>query len=80
MKVLTARGETFSVVYSTWNRETHKCAGINRKKKCKLRIEPDASKVSHANHKIFLLDVETNQPFIIWMPLLIHFNDLKIQL
>jgi hypothetical protein len=80
MKSKTAKGETFSLVYYTYDRSTMKASGFRKIAKAKLRPQAKTDQVVNAKHKLFFYDYEDSLPKTCWIPLIAYIDDFKIKL
>ena len=80
MKAKTARGETFSLSYFTYDRSRMKAKGIRHSSQAKLRPQAKDDQVKDAKHKLFFYDYDDELPKVCWLPLLAYVDNLKIKL
>jgi hypothetical protein len=80
MRELTAKGETFSFSFATYNRQTGRCHGMTSVKRAYLRPAAKGDDITHADHKLFYFDDVDQKPKVCWQPLIMYFNGFKIAL
>jgi hypothetical protein len=80
MRELTAKGESFSFAFATYDRSRRKCHGMVSVKHARLRPAAKGDDISNADHKLFYFDETEQRPQVCWQPLIMYFNGFKIKL
>lgn len=80
MRELTAKGESFSFAFATYDRSRRKCHGMVSVKHARLRPAAKGDDISNADHKLFYFDETEQRPKVCWQPLIMYFNGFKIKL
>lgn len=78
MRAISNEGGTFSFKFRKCNRKTGvsgECASVAR---ARLRPRAHDEDVTHAEYKIFFTDVDTGEPKVCWLPLIVSFNGKKV--
>lgn len=80
MRELTAKGETFSFSYATYDRSRHQAHGMISVPHAKLRPAAKGDDIENADHKLFYYDETEQKPKVCWQPLIMFLNGFKIAL
>ena len=78
MREISAGGGTFAFEHSTWDMDRRKCNGFRQVRNAHLRPSAREDDVRNSDHKLFYLDIDTNQPRNCWQILLLSFNNQRI--
>ncbi|MBO5054557.1 MAG: hypothetical protein J6C44_10070 [Muribaculaceae bacterium] len=74
MKRISADGETFSLVFRKWNRDTKKGGDLVKIPAARLRPKTSDEKIRHSSYKLFFTDTDTGRAMNCWQPLVMRFN------
>lgn len=80
MRELTAKGESFSLAFATYDRSRKLCHGMSSIKHARLRPAAKGDDVRDADHKLFFFDETDQLPKVCWQPLIMYVNGFKIKL
>ncbi|MCX6272211.1 MAG: hypothetical protein NTU44_13525 [Bacteroidetes bacterium] len=80
MRILSQEGRSFSMVHSTWNRDTCTSDGQRLVKRARLRPQAKGDEISQADHKLFYFDMDERQNRNCWQVLLMYFNGIRVTL
>ena len=80
MREATAKEESFSFSFATYNRSTNKCHGMVSVKHARLRPAAKGDDIVHADHKLFYFDETEQRPQVCWQVLIMYFNGFKVTL
>lgn len=78
MREATAKDESFSFSFATYNRSTMKCHGMVAVKRARLRPAAKGEDIVHADHKLFYFDESEQKPKVCWQPLIMFYNGFKV--
>lgn len=70
----------FSITFSTYNGYYKESSGIRHIKKACLQKKSKQTIISNGKHKLLLYDYDQARTITIWIPLIMFFNDQKIEL
>lgn len=80
MRELSSKGQFFSFVHATYNRDTLKSSGIREVKRAKLRPSAKGDDVRNSDYKLFYYDDFYRKDRVCWQPLIMFFNGKKVVL
>lgn len=80
MREMTSKGQMFSFVHATYNRDTSKSDGVVHVKRAKLRPAAKGDNIKNAKYKLFYYDDYYKQDRVCWQPLLMFLNNTKVVL
>lgn len=82
MRKLSANGDCFSFAFMSYNRDSQKSDGMVYVKRALLRPAARADDIVNADFKLFYIDLDhpDNQNRNCWQPVLMYFNQTKIEL
>lgn len=76
MRDISRLGETFSLKFRTYNRQTGRGGRLVEIKNARVRPAARDEEINAASYKLFFTDTDTNQPMVCWQPLIVEFNGM----
>jgi hypothetical protein len=80
MRELSAKGQFFSFIHATYNRDTRNSNGIREVKRAKIRPAASDDDIRNSSFKLFYIDDFFHENRVCWQPLIMFFNDKKVVL
>lgn len=80
MRRKTELGIPFSFAFVSYNRQKNITEGIVYVQKAILRPAASSEDIENAEHKLFYTDLSTFEPRNCWQPLLVFYNEQKLEL
>lgn len=80
MKQITQMGDTFSLSFRKYNRNTRSGGDLCRLSAVRLRKKTSDNEIENSSHKLFLTDVEVGKALNCWQVLVVEFNGMKTYL
>jgi hypothetical protein len=78
MREITARGQYFSFVHATYNRDKRNTSGIREVKRAKVRPAAKGDDIIHSGYKLFYYDDFYREDRVCWQPLIMFFNGKRV--
>jgi len=78
MRILSAKGKTFSFSHATYNLDRISGSGLRRVRQASLRPAASSDDIIYADLKLFYTDEEIGEPRNCWQHLIKEFNGFKI--
>ena len=80
MRKFTEKGENFSIMFMSYDRGKNVSHGITEIKNAKLRAQTTIDKNIMTNYMLNIINVDTNECRRCYQPLIMMFNNKKIEL
>ena len=80
MKDISERGETFSLRFRKYNRDTQTGGEMVYIPHARLRAKASDETVANSSHKLFFTDTDTGRALNCWQMLIMEFNGLRTML
>ena len=74
MKDLSDRGDTFSIAFRKYNRQTRRGGALVRLDAVRCRPKAADEDVENSSHKLYLTDTTTGRALVCWQILVTEFN------